>query len=127
MCAFTGEAIEAGYPLKALLSGNFTDQAYFRFPSNYASVAAALCLSDVVPSKSRPDYMVGIKLASSLVTASALRWLDRADWLAVLLTPPAPPFVLCLTYANKKHMSYKARVNYDRAATWCRPIRRRFR
>lgn len=112
VCAFTGKPITRGVPLKTLIKKTFTDYEYLRFASKYASVEAALCMSEVL-SSSKEGVFNALRVYSFIVTESELRLLKR-DEIATLITNPLPtPFVLCVTFSNKKHISFKAEVNYD--------------
>lgn len=48
ICAFTGERIKEGVLVSELVSDVFTNWAYVKYPSEYASVDAALCIGDVL-------------------------------------------------------------------------------
>lgn len=107
-CAFTGQQITEGVLLKDIIRKTFTDHAYIRYRSAYASKDAALCIEAVYDTGSRLNSM---RNYSYLATEKELRILQRADLLDVLMQPKPLPFVLAVTYSNKKHTAYKCSLN----------------
>lgn len=104
ICAFSGKKITEGVPLGKLLSANFTDMAYLRYPSQYAAVAVAQCMQPI-----SEDGRASLRNYSFLATPKELRLLSRAELLGAILQEKQTPFVLCITYNGKKHISYKAK------------------
>lgn len=113
ICAFTGAKITQGVPLKTLIKKTFTDFEYIRFKSAYASVETALCMSEGVIASTKEGVFNSLRNYSFVATESEFRLLPRADVPSVLLQPPAPPFVLCVTFSSKKHIAFKAELNYN--------------
>lgn len=109
VCAFTGKQITEGVRNSDLIKKTFTDHEYLRYPSEYSSIDAALCIEAVIPGKTR---MNALRNYSYLATEKELIFLDRSQILDVILWPPAGYYVLCCTYSNKKHTAYKAVVNH---------------
>lgn len=111
ICAFTGKKIDEGIRKKKVIKANFTDHQFLRYSSNYISKEAYLCMS-------RIDYNSNSKFElrkySFLATQDALRILQRADIIPILLDPPDPPFVLSFTASNKKHRSFKSEIATSR-------------
>lgn len=112
VCAFTGVPITEGVLLDELLSDVFTDYEYLRYPSKFASVGAACCIAEVLPAEKKLN---SLRNYSFFATASEFRYLQRDSALALLLNMPATPFVVGITYSNKKHLSYKSRTQTNPA------------
>lgn len=108
VCAFSGLKINEGVALKNVLSANFTDAAYVKHPSKYCAVDVAQCFAPVTT-----DGKASLRNFSFIATPSALTMLKREDMQSVLLSTKETPFVLCISYNQKKHISYKARPQYD--------------
>jgi CRISPR type IV-associated protein Csf1 len=108
ICAFSGVQITEGVALKNVLSANFTDAAYVRHPSKYCAVDVAQCFAPVTD-----GGKASLRNFSFIATQSALTMLKREDMQAVLLSEKETPFVLCVSYNQKKHISYKSRPQYD--------------
>lgn len=108
VCAFTGVPITEGVRLKDALSGNFSDTDYIRFRSAYVCEALAKCIRplDASGKSSLRNY-------SFLATTGHLRLLKSENLYAALTQPKPSPFVLAVSYRNKKHLSYKCRPQYD--------------
>lgn len=108
VCAFSGIPISKGVALKNVLSANFTDAAYIRYPSQYCSVDVAQCFAPVTS-----DGKASLRNFSFIATPSGLTMLKREDMQQVLFSRKETPFVLCISYNQKKHISYKSRPQYD--------------
>lgn len=48
VCAFTGQPIKQGVRKKDAIGSLFTDHAYLRYPSDYISIDAYLCIKSVI-------------------------------------------------------------------------------
>lgn len=110
ICAFTGEIINEGVEVKDVLAANFTDNEYVKYDSKYVSVNVAKCIA---------EFKVGTKKwmlrsVSYLCTSDELLQLGREEFMPIMLYPPEPPFVLAYSFLNKKHTSFKARINYSK-------------
>jgi hypothetical protein len=114
-CAFTGEAIIEGVAIADLIKDTFTDHQYLKFKSDYASVAVALCIENVIhtgtTNKRGAENWVSLRNFSFLATESELRFLKRDEILDTLFHLRETPFYFCVTYSNKKHTAFKARIN----------------
>ena len=108
ICAFTGEEITKGYPLSNLIKKTFTDHAYIRYNSRYTSINAVCCIEAVIPSG---DRFNSLRNYSYFVNESELKLLKREEILDIILSLKSEPFVLSVTYSNKKHTSYKSVLN----------------
>ena len=111
VCAFTGKQLTEGVHKKHLIGKTFTDQEYLRYPSDYLSIDAALCLYQVI--KAEKGYN-SLRNYSYLATEKELQILKREGILALILSPPEPPFCLAVTFSNKKHTAYKTIPAGDR-------------
>lgn len=130
VCAFTGKPLFEGVAKKHLLSSNFTDFEYLRYVSDYVSKEAYLCMKPVrVEGLEKP---IELRNYSFIVTETSIKVLSQSDFLPLLLNPPAPPFVLCVSFdvqvktndkgilqasvtmPTKKHASFKTQINYGR-------------
>lgn len=112
VCAISGAPISEGVPLKKVLSSTFTDYEYIKYPSQYLSLEAFLCISEIFPSNT-PNRYNSLRVYNYYANQEKFQILKREEILPLLIHPPQPPFILCTTYNNKKHTSYKARVNWD--------------
>lgn len=108
VCSFSGLPIKEGVKNSDLIKPTFTDHSFLRFNSPFSSVSAALCIESVIPSAKGFN---ALRNYSYLVTANELRLLKREEIADILLNPPTGNFILCVTYSNKKHTSYKSTVN----------------
>ncbi len=121
VCAFTGQKITKGVlafdtkikgerrKTKGLIGSNFTEHQYLRYPSDYISLEVAKCMSIIEGNKGLRNYRF-------VANDKGMKLLDREAVIPTLLNPPQAPFVLCVSFAvlPKKHLSYKATVNYSR-------------
>ncbi len=111
-CIFTGERITEGVHKKNVISDRFNDHEFLRYPSDYVSVDAALC---VLPSVKTEKGYNSLRNYSYLATDHELRILQRDQILAILRDPPEPPFRIAVTFSNKKHTSFKTIEALDRS------------
>jgi len=110
ICAFTGNQIIEGVLMKDLIKKTFTDQESIKFNSNYASIDIALLIEEVI--KSEKGFN-SLRNYSFYADESKLELLKRENILELLLSIPKTPFQIGVTYSNKKHLAYKAPVNFD--------------
>lgn len=115
VCSFTGRRITKGVPNKKLIKSTFTDHDYLKHSSEYSSVEAAMCIESVYPA---PKGLNALRNYSYLVTENELIVLARNEVLKHILEPPKGLFVLCVTYSNKKHTAFKAKLNGNRDVFW---------
>lgn len=113
ICAFTGKEIKEGVAIKKAIADTFTDQHYIRFNSEYISVNAAKCIMGVFPSNG--DRLNALRAYSFIATQNNLRILKQNELQELMYNLPQEPFALCVTYSNKKHIAFKAHVNFDDA------------
>jgi hypothetical protein len=107
LCAMTGKVITEGCLKKDVIGVNFTDKAYLRYPSPYVSVAVAKCILGRVGNDN------GLRNYSFYATDTALTLLKREDIMSLIFSEKATPFILGVTFSNKKHISFKGTPQYD--------------
>lgn len=110
VCSFTGKVINEGVENKTLIKKTFTDHAYLKYPSDYSSVEAALCIEAVIPAKKGFN---SLRNYSYFVSEKELKLLKRDEILDLILNLNESPFILAVTYSNKKHTAYKTTLNYN--------------
>lgn len=107
ICCFSGERITEGVLKKDVLSSNFTDTQYLRYDSKYISVETAQCMQPI-----SSDGRASLRNYSFFATENELKLLQRSDIWDILVNEKATPFILCVTYNGKKHVSYTAQPQY---------------
>lgn len=112
ICAFTGQPISEGVPLKQLIKKTFTDQEIIRYPSDYASVDIALIMERVIAGQ---KGLTSLRNYSFYATEKELKLLKREEILELLLHIPKTPFQIGITFSHKKHIAYRCVVNYDKS------------
>lgn len=114
ICAFTGEAITEGFLLKDVIGGYFTEYEHLKHNTEHMSIEAYLCLSEIIPSANEnATRKNGLRVYNYYADEEKLVILKREDVLQYIITPKKIPFVLCVSYNNKKHTSFKATINYN--------------
>jgi CRISPR type IV-associated protein Csf1 len=99
-----GETGGLGMPTKKGIKPTFTDHPYARGQGSKSLCAGcAFCLS-----------MRELRNYSILASPAGLQHPSRAVWREILLSPPEPPFVMCLAVSGQKHLFMKAPVSLDR-------------
>lgn len=109
-CAFTGKEINEAIKLDDLVSDVFTDWEHVKYPTEWVSIEAALCIGDVLPGKTRNN---ALRNYSYFACETGLKLLSRESILELLLNIPEVPFVIAVSFNNKKHTSYKTVENTD--------------
>ena len=95
-----------------MITDSFTDTAYFEHPqSDFLCFNCAKCLGKITTSEGKKTFFRNF---SFLCTDNYIKIMKREDLFDVLLSPPTPPFILCVTFSNKKHMSFKASIQEDK-------------
>lgn len=108
-CRMCGASDVPGYPSSQILSAGFMDGAYLS--GGQDTHICAYCAACIGYGQERTKF---IKNSSFLATPSALRLLKREDLWEVLVVTAydiTEPFVIGVTYAHKKHISFKAKTN----------------
>jgi hypothetical protein len=116
VCAFSGIPLERGYPLKKILSGNFSDVDCIKFSGGYMSVEMASLLKQCLPNPE--GGYTELRKYSFIATPSEIVLLRADNLLEHLLnTNKETPFVFCVgsLQASKaqKHTSFKAQLNHS--------------
>jgi len=107
LCAFTGEAIQYACLKKDVIGDNFTDHSYLRYPSAYiSSDIAKLIVGKAVDSNGLRNY-------SFYATDKELRILKREEIIDLIFSGKETPFILGVTFSNKKHIAFKATPQYN--------------
>jgi len=103
-CALCGEEIDEGFKISEAVSENFTDYVYFRvLDSDYV---CKYCYNSLKEPKFRRYSFV--------MNKSEVIYLKRNEIADYLFDKSLnPPFIFCITESMKKHMVFKAMVNYD--------------
>lgn len=99
-----GETDGQGVPVKKTIKPTFTDHPYARGQgSGSICEACAFCLSH----REMRNYSI-------VATEKKLLHPSRAELKEILLSPPAPPFVVCIAVSGQKWVHFKSEVNYDK-------------
>jgi CRISPR type IV-associated protein Csf1 len=110
VCAYSGLPIAEGYKFSDIITDRFTDRYIFRYPARFLSLDFVLLISPVI--KSEKGYN-SLRNYSFFASENSFKTLAREDILPLILNIPETPFQFGVTYSNKKHISYKAPVNYS--------------
>lgn len=137
ICAFTGISIDEGIKLKDVIGSSFTDHSYIKHSSEFISVNTALCLQSVI--KQEREVLEGQKKSSRLklegdkniiysglrnyhfyCTENELKLLKREHLEDYILqhVQLEPPFILAINYSQKKHISFKSKINYSKGKSF---------
>jgi hypothetical protein len=106
VCAVSGEKLSLACHKKDVIGENFTDHTYLRHKSDYISPDVAKCILPVVNGNSLRNY-------SFFATPFELRLLKREEIWPLLSAEKPLPFVLAVTFSNKKHIAFKALPQFD--------------
>ena len=110
-CKMCGAKSDSG--ISDMITKTFTDYAFLQFPAEkLVCKNCAACLGKVIsPHNGKPTFFRNF---SFLATEDSLKLLKRDDIMNIMLNPPHGQFVLAVTYSNKKHISFKSRIQSDR-------------
>jgi len=111
ICAFSGKEITKGIKFTDIIGERFTELEIFKFKSDYLSVDFALLTQPVI--KAEKGFN-SLRNYSFFATEKELKILRRDDILDLLFDIPESPFQIAITYSNKKHLAYKAPLNYNK-------------
>ena len=119
ICAFTGEKITKGVKLSDIAGDTFTDHAYIKYDSEFVSIDIALLIQPVIRigesvKKNGKENWTALRNYSYYASENELKLLKRDDILDLLLNIPNLPFCFAVTYSNKKHTSFKCKLNHSK-------------
>lgn len=111
ICAFTGFSIvgEWAIPKSNSISDVFTDYAAIRYQSDWVSVDAAKCLLPVIDN-GRGGYN-SLRNYSFYANEKEFMTIQRQDILLLMEHWNETPFVLAVSFDNKKHLAYRCALN----------------
>jgi hypothetical protein len=110
ICAFSGVKITEGVLMSDLVKVTFTEHELIKYSSKYASIEIALLIEAVIKGEKGFNSM---RNYSFYADESKLELLKRENILELLLSIPKTPFQIGVTYSNRKHLAYKAPVNFS--------------
>jgi CRISPR type IV-associated protein Csf1 len=103
ICAFCGTDIQEGVRLENTISDAFTN--FDLLTDRTASHVCAACNACVREPK--------LRRMNFIATEQGITYFKRDQIEKLLFNPPVPPFVFAVTESMKKHMSFRAKVNYS--------------
>jgi len=98
---------------KELISKTFTDFELIKYKSDYVSVDIALLLSNVI--KSEKGTYTSLRNYSFYANETGFKTLSRIEILDLLLNIEDDKFQICVTFNNKKHIAYKAKIQINKS------------
>lgn len=102
MCG--GKTENIGTPLKKIVKPTFADQDLAKYQmSKSLCRGCAFCMS-----------FMGMRTHSIVASEQGMAYPSRAEMRDILLEPPEPPFVVCVSVSNKKWLHFRAQVAYSR-------------
>jgi CRISPR type IV-associated protein Csf1 len=105
-CAMCGQNRSEG--VRNAISKTFTDYEYLKSNSGILCRYCAACIGRIQTQKGDTFF----RNFSFLCTETELRILKSDDIMPILIEPPEGLYVLCVSFSNKKHIAFKARVNF---------------
>lgn len=107
-CYLCGEFTEYGIPKKKLLPSTFNDHDKAKeINSDYVCDACSFMIL------TNPNRRQAIRWFN-YVASDKLVICNRKQLRDVLLNPPEPPFVICITISQKKHLLWYLKTSYSR-------------
>lgn len=103
ICAFCGTDIQEGVKLKNSVSDAFTN--FDLLTDSNASHVCACCYSCLKETK--------LRRMNFMATEQGITYFKRDEIEKLLFNLPKTPFVFAVTESMKKHMSFRAKVNYS--------------
>ena len=107
-CAMCGRESHEG--VRNAFSDAFNDFNYLQSTGNSLCRYCAAVMGHIRTEKGSAFF----RCFSFVCTEDKLAILKREDILEHLLSPPDGLFVICITYSNKKHMAFKAKLQCNR-------------
>jgi hypothetical protein len=108
ICAFTGLPITKGILKKDFISSTFTDFEYLKYQSDYVGLDIALCMDYIIPNEN--NKLISLRFKSFYVSEYEIRFLKREDLESLVFNIQNRPFILCISFGFKKHISFKSQV-----------------
>lgn len=108
ICAFSGERITEGIKKKDFISTTFTDYSYLKYESDYVGLDMALCMEYVIPNEKGVN--ISLRFKSFYCDENEMRFLKRDELENLVFNIPSIPFILCVSFGFKKHISFKSQV-----------------
>lgn len=109
-----GLGITQGVHQKNIIKkATFNDYQYLKYDSDFLCQPCAALISDIRFADDVKDQKRRLRSFSFLATENGFKVLKREDIWETIFTPPAGPFVFCVTYSNKKHIAFKTRIQCD--------------
>lgn len=107
VCCMTGQPLQQACLKKDVIGDNFTDIQYLRYPSAYISPdIAKLIVGKAVDGNGLRNY-------SFYADNHGLVILKREDIWGHIFAAKDQPFILGVTFSNKKHIAFKATPQYN--------------
>jgi CRISPR type IV-associated protein Csf1 len=103
-CAICRQEVETGFKKKEIIGSSFLDYEFLS-DSQWICKYCAACLGYGQTRQGK------IRTTSFIATPSRLIRLKREHLWDMIFKGQEEPFVFCVTYAHKKHLSFKAPVN----------------
>ena len=112
VCAITGDTITQGVHIKYVFSETFTNRDFIKYNSTYVSVPVYLSLGLVC--KGQKERNIGIRMKNFICTDDTFLFLPRDQLRQTFSSLPVDPFLLSITFDNKKHTIFNSEINLDR-------------
>lgn len=122
---------ETGWPLTLGIPSTFTDFSQAKAP--WSETACGACVA-LAKSEAYELYATRVGRPTTFpikegAKPKKLNWLstshvftennhlqpDRNEWRNILMAPPEPPFVMAMAISGKKHVIFKAAINYSKS------------
>lgn len=110
VCAFTGMPITKGIHKKYAIKDTFTDYDHLKYHSDYIGLDVASTMAEIIPGNKKDT---SLRNYSFIANTFELKLLKNHDILHYIVNPLKPPFYFCISFNNKKHLAFKARLNYS--------------
>lgn len=106
-CYLCGEFVEYGIPKKKLLPSTFNDHDKAKEPSSDYVCDACSFMILTNPKRRQAIRWFNYVASDKLVIC------NRKQLREFLLNPPKPPFIICITLSQKKHLLWYLKTSYS--------------